>query len=223
MKTNENLQKDVQNAIKWEPLLNAAEIGVTAKDGVITLTGTVDSYAKKIEAEHAAKNVAGVTVVVEKIDIVYGTSSLTTDNEIAKEVLSALKWKWEVPSDKIKVKIEKGWVTLEGELKWNFQKEAGKSAIKNLRGVLGVINDITIKPESQDAVEENLIRDAISRNWSFNNKDIHVKVDGTRVTLSGIVDSLYQKDEAARIAWNAPGVWSVDNELVVEYNYAMID
>ncbi len=223
MKTNENLQKDVQNAIKWEPLLNAAEIGVTAKDGVITLTGTVDSYAKKIEAEHAAKNVAGVTVVVEKIDIVYGTSSLTTDNEIAKEVLSALKWKWEVPSDKIKVKIEKGWVTLEGELKWNFQKEAAKSAIKNLTGVLGVSNDITIKSESQDAVEENLIRDAISRNWSFNNKDIHVKVDGTRVTLSGIVDSLYQKDEAARIAWNAPGVWSVDNELVVEYNYAMID
>lgn len=223
MKTNENLQKDVQNAIKWEPLLNAAEIGVTAKDGVITLTGTVDSYAKKIEAEHAAKNVAGVTVVVEKIDIVYGTSSLTTDNEIAKEVLSALKWKWEVPSDKIKVKIEKGWVTLEGELKWNFQKEAAKSAIKNLTGVLGVSNDITIKSESQDAVEENLIREAISRNWSFNNKDIHVKVDGTRVTLSGIVDSLYQKDEAARIAWNAPGVWSVDNELVVEYNYAMID
>ncbi|MCC6371756.1 MAG: BON domain-containing protein [Bacteroidia bacterium] len=223
MKTNENLQKDVQNAIKWEPLLNAAEIGVTAKDGVITLTGTVDSYAKKLGAEHATKNVAGVNAVVEKIDIVYGSSSKKTDNEIATEVLSALKWNWEVPNDKVKVKVEKGWVTLDGELKWNFQKEAAKSAIKNLMGVIGVSNDIKIKSETHDAIEKKEIEDAIARNWSINNHDIHVKVNGTKVTLSGTVSSWYQKDEAARIAWNAPGVWNVDNELVVEYEYAMID
>lgn len=223
MKTNENLQKDVQDAIKWEPLLNAAEIGVTAKDGVITLTGTVDSYAKKLEAEHAAKNVAGVNAVVEKIEITYGSSFKKNDNEIATEVLNALKWNWEVPNDKVKVKVEKGWVTLDGELKWNFQKDAAKTAIKNLMGVTGVTNNITIKSETHDAIEKKEIEDAISRNWSINDRNIHVKVNGTKVTLTGTVSSWYQKDEAARIAWNAPGVWNVDNELVVEYEYALVD
>jgi osmotically-inducible protein OsmY len=221
MKTNENLQKDVQDAIKWEPLLNAAEIGVTAKDGVITLTGTVDSYAKKLEAERAAKNVAGVNAIVEKIDISFGSSFKKNDNQIAAEVLNALRWNWEVPNDKVKVKVEKGWVTLEGELKWNFQKEAAKKAIKSLLGLTGITDHITIKSETYHDVEKEEIEDALSRNWSINDSNIHVKVNGTRITLTGTVNSWYQKDEAARIAWNAPGVWNVDNELVVEYDHAL--
>jgi osmotically-inducible protein OsmY len=129
MKSNAELQQDVQDAIKWQPLLNAAEIGVTAKDGVVSLTGVVDSYSKKTEAEDAAKNVAGVTALVEKIEVKYPSSYSKTNAEIANEVLSALKACWDVPKDKVKVKVEAGWVTLTGELNWNYQKEAAKDAI----------------------------------------------------------------------------------------------
>ena len=218
MKSNEVLQKDVQDAIKWEPLLNAAEIGVTAKDGVITLTGIVDSYVKKSEAEDAAKNVAGVKAVVEKIIVQFGTMGKKADNEIATEVLNAYKWNWEVPSDKVKVKVEDGWVTLEGELNWNYQKDAAKKSISNLPGVKGVSNIITIKAETHNAIEKLDIEHALERNWSTNGQDIEVTVSGHNVILKGIVDSWYQKDAAGRIAWNAPGVWTVENALVIEYS-----
>lgn len=131
MKTNEHVQKDVQDAIKWEPLLHAAEIGVTAKDGVITLTGTVNSYAKKSEAEAAAKSVVGVKVVIEKIEVKFDSQwEKIDDNSIATNVLNAIEWNWKIPNDKIKVKVEKGWITLEGELNWNFQREAANDAVK---------------------------------------------------------------------------------------------
>lgn len=220
MRSNEDLQKDVQNAIKWEPLLHAAEIGVTVKDGIVNLTGTVDSYAKKIEAEDAAKKVAGVKAIVEKIEIKLSNShSKKTDNEIATEVVSAFKWNWEVPNDKVKVKVENGWVTLSGEVFWNYQKEAARLAVKNLLGVQGVTNSVTIKSETQDEIEKKEIESALLRNWSINSRDIQVKVAGTKVTLKGKVHSLYQKDEAGRIAWNAPGVWSVENDLAIDYAY----
>ena len=218
MKKNEDLQKDVQEAIKWEPLLNAAEIGVIAKDGVITLTGIVNSYTKKLEAENAAKNVAGVKAVVEKIEIKFGHTDKKDDNEIANEVVNALKWNLEIPNDKVKVKVEGGWVTLEGELEWNYQKDAAKTSVNNLMGVKGVTNFIKIRSETRDEIEKKDIEYAFARNWSVDDKDIQIKVSGNKVTLNGIVHSLYQKDEAARIAWNAPGVWSVDNELVIEYD-----
>ncbi len=218
MKTNAELQQDVQDAIKWQPLLNAAEIGVTAKDGVVSLTGVVDSYAKKTEAEDAAKNVGGVTALVENIKVQYPSSYSKTNGEIATEVLAALKARWDVAEEKVKVKVEAGWVTLTGELHWHFQKEAAEDAIKSLMGVTGVTNNITIKSESMESIEKAGIESALKRNWAFYENDIRVNVSGHRATLTGTVDSLYQKDEAGSIAWNAPGVWSVDNELVVDWN-----
>jgi len=219
MKNNAEIQKDVQDAIKWEPLLNAAEIGVTVKDGVVTLTGTVDSYSKKTEAEDAAKNVAGVTAVVEKIEIKYNTGwGKKDDNEIAVEVVNALKWNWRIPSADVKVKVEDGWVTLTGELQWNYQKEAAKDAVKNLLGVMGVANNITIKSGTQDQIEKRDIESALRRNCSIRDENITVRTSNHKATLTGTVDSWYQKNEAARMAWNAPGVWTVDNELVVGYD-----
>ncbi|GLU56929.1 BON domain-containing protein [Dyadobacter frigoris] len=224
MKTNEDLQKDVQDAIKWEPLLKAAEIGVTAKDGVITLSGTVDSYAKKSEAEAAAKRVTGVKVVVEQIEIkTYSNLYDRDDNDLVNEVLNAYKWNWEIPNDKVKVKVENGWITLEGELNWNYQREAAERLIKKLAGIKGVSNLITIKSETHDEIEKMGIESALARNWSIKEQNIHVKVDGTKVTLTGDVDSWYQKEEAGRIAWNAPGVVTVNNELLVEYDYSLAD
>jgi osmotically-inducible protein OsmY len=218
MKNNAELQQDVQDAIKWQPLLNAAEIGVTAKDGVVSLTGVVDSYAKKTEAEDAAKNVGGVTALVEKIEVRYPSSYSKTNAEIATEVVNALKARWDVPSDKVKVKVEAGWVTLTGELSWNYQKEAAKDAIESLMGVTGVTNNITIKSESMELVEKTAVENALKRNWAFYDNNIRVQVSGHTATLTGTVDSLYQKNQAGSIAWNAPGVWMVDNELVVDWN-----
>lgn len=224
MKNNEELQKDVQNAIKWEPLLHAAEIGVTAKDGVISLTGVVDGYAKKMEAENAAKKVIGVKAIVENIEVIFPDSWTKTDSEIAGEILAALKANWGVPKDKkLGIKVENGWVTLDGELAWNFQREAAKSAVKYLKGVRGVTCNIKIKAENHDAIEQKDIEDAIRRSWSIDDNDIQVDVSGRKVTLSGTVTSWYQKEEAARIAWNTPGISHVINELEVDHSYALIE
>ncbi|MBC7933821.1 MAG: BON domain-containing protein [Rhizobacter sp.] len=222
MKNNEELQKDVQDAIKWEPLLNAAEIGVTVKDGIVTLNGVVNSYAKKLEAEQAAKNVAGVKVVVEKLEVSFGTMGVTPDGDIAAAIVNAFKWSSRVPDDKVKVKVENGYVTLDGELNWNSQRQAAKDAVKNLLGVKYVTNNITIQSESRDAIEQSEIEAALRRDWSINDDDISVEVSGTKVTLTGTVKSWYQKNEAETIAWKAAGVWSVDNQLEVEYYYDMV-
>jgi osmotically-inducible protein OsmY len=220
MRDSEELQRDVQNAIKWEPLLKAAEIGVTAKDGVVTLSGTVDSFFKKEEAEEAAKSVFGVKAVVEKIQVHFGNSIQKNDNDIATEIINAYRLNWEVPTDLVKVRVENGWVTLEGELEWNYQKDAAKRVVRYLDGVIGVSNNITIQSKSKDILEKSSIENALERNASLEDNDINVDVNGNKVTLKGTVSSWYQKDEAERVAWNAIGVANVNNELEVEYDFA---
>jgi osmotically-inducible protein OsmY len=220
MKTNEELQRDVQNAIKWEPQLHAAEIGVTAKNGVVTLMGTVDAYYKKIEAENAAKNVDGVKAVVEEIEIKY-SSNTKSDEDIANDVLKALTDNWNVPQENIQIKVEKGWVTLEGQVTWNYQKQAASKSISHLSGVKGVNSHIKIKSEIQDEIEKKNIVRALASNWTLHSENIIVRVDGTGVTLTGAVSSLYQKDLAEKIVWKTPGIWSVDNQLTVEHKYAI--
>lgn len=215
---NEELQKNVLEAIKWEPLLNAAEIGVTAKDGVVTLTGTVNSYKKKLQAEDATKTVVGVRAIVEKIEINFGDTNKKDDAEIATEILGAFRWNWDIPSDRVKVKVENGWITLEGELEWNYQKEGARKAVNNVAGVKGVINNISIKSQTHNEIQKEDIKNALMRNWSVNDQDIEVIVSDNRVILKGTVSSWYQRDEAGRIAWNAPGVWAVDNELLIEFD-----
>jgi osmotically-inducible protein OsmY len=216
MKKNEDLQNDVLEAFSWEPLLAETEISVTAIDGIITLTGIVDSYTKKSEAEDTAKNVAGVKAIVEKIEIENGSSLKKNDNEIAAEILNSFRWNWDVPENKLKVKVENGWVTLGGDVQWEYQKEAAKNHVKILFGLIGVTNNITINSEPLDEIEKRDIELELLRNWSIYDRDILVSVTGNKVILNGTVLSLYQKEEAERIAWTAPGVWMVDNELVIE-------
>lgn len=217
MKSNSELQKDVQNAIRWEPSMQAAEIGVTAKEGVITLSGTVDSYAKKINAERAAKNVLGVKAIAEEITVNYGKSFTKNDTDIAKEVLESWKTNLSVPDKKVAVKVEDGWLTLEGEVEWYFQKETAGDALVNLPGVKGVNNRIAVNMNSKDTVEQKDVEQALERSWAINPLEIKVNVKNNNVKLTGLVHSIYQKEEAGRLAWNAPGVSKVENELAVIY------
>ncbi|MFT6333503.1 MAG: osmotically-inducible protein OsmY [Saprospiraceae bacterium] len=215
MKSNSELQKDVQNAIKWEPTMQAAEIGVTAKDGVITLSGTVDSYSKKIHAENASKNVRGVKEVAQKITINYGNSFKLNDTEIATNILTAWKDNWCVPEYGVKAEVEDGWVKLHGEVHYKSQEEESQKSIEQLNGIRGVTNLIKINSKPNDVLDKKSVEDALGRNWSIDSKNVKVEVGQSNVKLTGIVHSLYQKEEAERLAWNAPGVSSVENELAV--------
>jgi osmotically-inducible protein OsmY len=216
MKTDEILQKEVQEAIKWEPQLHTTEIGVIAKNGIVTLTGTVDNYYKKNEVEKAAKKVNGVKAIVEKIEVKQNNTKSINDNYIAEKILNVFKSNFSIPDEKIKLKVEKGWVTLEGNVNWNYQKEAAKNAVIALMGVRGVTNNIRTKSDRNDYVKKSAIEKAIFNNAALVNDHIEVTVKNNDVKLSGVVSTFFEKEEAERIAWKTPGIWSVENEIGVD-------
>ncbi|MGV3632392.1 MAG: BON domain-containing protein [Bacteroidota bacterium] len=218
MKRNEDLQRDVSEAIRWEPLLKDADIHVTAQEGTIVLSGTVNNYIKKLEAEDAAKRIAGVKAVVDQIEI----KLHNTDNEdeaLAERIEQALGLNSSVSHDHLSIKVVDGWVTLEGDLPSNFEKEAVRKTVKNLSGVRGVINNIKIISDTTDQIEKDEIERALKRNWAVNEKDIEVQVIGNVVKLRGTVGSIFQREEAEKIARNAPGILGVNNELLIEYRF----
>ncbi|ALR31009.1 ornithine aminotransferase [Chryseobacterium sp. IHB B 17019] len=218
MKTDAELQKDVQDAMKWEPLLHSAEIGVIVKNGIVTLTGPVDSYAKKLQAEHAAKNVSGVKVLVENIEVRLPDPRSKTDAEIASEIVAAFESNTFIPEEKITVKVENGWVDLDGEVSWDYLRDITENAVRYLPGVKGIYNNITINPEIKDHIDKQDIEKALERS-SIDSSEINVSVSGKTVTLSGTVHTWHQKEEAGRIVWKAPGIQDVKNELTVDYEY----
>ncbi|MBJ2175675.1 BON domain-containing protein [Aureibaculum sp. A20] len=217
MRTDFSIKEDVLDELEWQPSIDETQIGVTVKDGVVTLSGTVDSYVKKREAEKAAKSVVGVKAVAEDIEVKYGTTSHKSDTEIATAAVSALKWNIAVPENKIDVKVEDGWVYLTGEVKWEFEKKAAKKAVENLTSVKYVVNNISLKNNIDVSDIETKIKKAFERSADIDANNISVKTDGHTVKLSGKVHSLKEKDEARNTAYFAPGVWSVDNELEVVY------
>jgi osmotically-inducible protein OsmY len=215
MKNNQELQKDVQNAIRWEPSMRAAAIGVKAKDGVITLTGTVDTYSNKLIARKTTKKIVGVRAITEDIVVQCGSDTAKTDLEIAKSVLNTWKNNSQVLGGQIRVEVEEGLVTLKGEVSHKFQEEESAKTIKNVSGIKGITNLIKVKSKSESKAEKKGLESAFERNWSLNSNHIKVEVNQNKVMLTGLVHSLYQKEEADRLAWNTPGVLSVENDLAV--------
>lgn len=217
MKTDVEIRDDVLDELAWQPTIDETEIGVIVKDGIVTLTGTVDSYSKKIAAEKAVKSVKGVKAVAEDIEVKYGSSLKKSDAEIAKSAVSSLEWNSSVPDEKVMVKVDDGWVNLTGEVQWSYQKDAAKRAVENLQGVRGVTNLITIKQAVEPYKIKERIKKALERSAEVEAKNINVIVDGHNVKLRGKVHSLHEKDEAISAAYFAPGVYKVENELEVTY------
>ena len=220
MKTDTELQRDVMSELKWEPTIQAAEIGVSVKDGVVTLNGDVDSYSKKWAIDRAARRVSGVKVVAEEIKVRLPDPYKRTDEDIARSATNVLNWNVWVPRDRVKVRVQDGWITLTGDVDWYYQKEHAENAVRHLIGVVGVTNSITIKPPvpTVKAFEvKNDIREALKRNarLRLDAEKIQVEISGSKVILRGSVGSWADYDEAEYSAYCAPGVSEVENNLKV--------
>jgi osmotically-inducible protein OsmY len=213
--TDWEIRKNVEEELNFEPSVNAAEIGVAINDGIVTLTGRVDSYWEKTAAEEAAARVAGVKAVVNELEIRLPISSERTDEDIARAAVNRLEWTITVPKDRIKVRVSKGWVTLEGQVDWQFQKNAAERAIHDLVGVKGVLNHIVVKARPSTAEVKSAIEEALKRSAQVDANRINVDVQSDKVMLKGTVRSWFEREEAERAAWRAPGVRGVDNRIVV--------
>lgn len=213
---NDNILKhQILDELTFEPSIDPAEIGIIVKDGIVTLTGQVDSFAQKLAAEKAVKRVRGVRGVAEEIEVRIPSSLKRTDADIARVALNALEWDIQVPNERVKVKVEDGWVTLEGEVAWDFQKRAAADAMRYLTGVSGVFNLITVKPRVKTPEIKDKISAAFKRNAKLDANRINVVAADGKVTLSGRVHSWLAHDEAVRIAWAAPGVAKVEDQITV--------
>ena len=218
MTNSTNLQHAVQEELEWEPSVDASQIGVAAiQSGVVTLTGTVPTYAEKVSAERAAKRVLGVRVVANDIEVQPIGSMKRTDTDIAQAVLRGLDWDIAVPDEKIKARVDDGWVTLEGEVALQFQRAAAENAVRRLSGVRGVTNEIRlqVRPSVQTAEVKDRIEAAFRRSAEIDARGIQVDAKDSMITLRGKVRTWAERDEAERAAWGAPGVLAVKDELTV--------
>jgi len=217
MKTDAQVQTDVQNQLKWEPQLNAAEIGVAVRNGIVTLSGIVDTYPKKMAAEKVTKGVIGVKAVALDIQVGISPVNRKSDAEIAEACVNALRWDSSVPDDKLKVKVENATVTIEGTVEWGYQRLAAKNAIVKLTGVKGVNNMVVVKQKPSSIDIKQRIRESFISTAGHEAENIRIETLGDRVVLRGNVKSHYEREEAENTAWATPGVNEVENRIEVVY------
>ena len=217
-RSDSDIRKDIEAEFEWDPSLRHDDIAVAVRDGVVTLSGFTDSYADKWRAERVASGIKGVKAVANDIQVKLPSSSQRADPDIARAAIDALKWNISVPQDRIKVKVDNGWVTLEGDVDFYFQKDAAERAVRYLTGVKGVSNLIAVRSTTTPSPAEvkQKIRQALERNASYDADHITVDVTGNKVVLRGTVRSYAEMRDAERAARNAPGVTDVENKLTID-------
>lgn len=215
MKTDRQLQQDVEAELAWEPSVTAAHIGVAAKDGVVTLTGHVPTYAEKVAAERAARRVKGVKAIAQEIEVRYPSEAKTSDDEIAGRITQLLSWDVFVPDDRVQAKVEKGWVTLTGTVDWQYQRASAEKDVAKINGVRGVTNMITVTSSVATTDVRRKIEEAFKRNADFEASRITVEADGSKVILGGKVRAWYERGLAEQAAWAAPGVTQIEDRIAL--------
>ena len=215
MKSDRDIERDVREELQWDPDLDATDIAVSVRDGVVTLTGFVKSYTDKYEAEAAAKRVAGVSAVANDLEVRIPNVDERPDPEIARDAVSAIKSQLPISSEHIKVVVKNGWVTLEGQVEWQYQKNTAENAVRRIKGVKGVSNLIVLKPSAEPTEIKSKIMEAFKRNAELDANRIQVEANGSEVILKGTVRSWVEREEAERVAWSAPGVTRVEDRIVV--------
>jgi osmotically-inducible protein OsmY len=216
VKTDSDLKRDVELELAWDPAVKASAIGVAVKDGIVTLSGHLDTYPEKWAAERALQRVAGVRAVALELDVRLSPGHRRGDTDIAKAAEDALRWHSVVPPDAVRVTVDQGWITLQGELDWDYQRKSVEQAVRNLVGVVGLSDEIKLKQKAVPANVKQLIQDALTRQAVRAAKHIEMDVRDGTVTLRGSVHSRQERDAARGAAWSAPGVRAVVDELEVD-------